>query len=60
MSLLDQINAQGLTLVLITHDARLAEAMPRRITLHDGRVTSDTSRTPATQLAGLSLASAVA
>ena len=43
MRLLDEISGGGLTLVLITHDATLAATMPRIITLHDGRVVSDTS-----------------
>jgi putative ABC transport system ATP-binding protein len=41
LSLLSDINRQGLTLVLITHDPAVAAAMPRVIRLADGQVQSD-------------------
>jgi putative ABC transport system ATP-binding protein len=38
MALLRELNAEGTTVMVITHDRDLASALPRRITLHDGRV----------------------
>jgi putative ABC transport system ATP-binding protein len=43
IELLDDLNRQGTTVVVITHDVQLAERLPRRIMLRDGRVVSDTS-----------------
>jgi putative ABC transport system ATP-binding protein len=42
LALLQEINAQGTALVVITHDVRVAGAMRRRIEMRDGRVVSDT------------------
>jgi len=42
IALLRQLNAQGVTLVVITHDASVAAACPRRVELRDGRITADT------------------
>ncbi|KQX55815.1 MULTISPECIES: ABC transporter ATP-binding protein [unclassified Streptomyces] len=41
VELLRALNADGTTVVVITHDRELAASFPRRITLHDGRVESD-------------------
>lgn len=41
MALLFEIHAQGLTLVLITHDPAIAATLPRIVKLKDGRVQSD-------------------
>ena len=41
--LLNLIRDQGSTLVLVTHDSRLAERTERVITLHEGLITSDQS-----------------
>ena len=38
MALLRELNGEGTTVMVITHDRDLASALPRRITLHDGRV----------------------
>jgi putative ABC transport system ATP-binding protein len=38
MALLRELNGEGTTVMVITHDRDLAFALPRRITLHDGRV----------------------
>jgi putative ABC transport system ATP-binding protein len=43
VELLRELNAAGSTIVLITHDAGLAERLPRRIRVLDGRVVSDTA-----------------
>lgn len=45
VKLLHDLNEQGTTIVVITHDVDLAAQLPRRIVLRDGRVVSDT-RTP--------------
>lgn len=42
MVLLRELNAQGTTVVIITHDVELAERLDRRIAIRDGRVVSDT------------------
>ncbi|MFI7134656.1 ABC transporter ATP-binding protein [Nonomuraea sp. NPDC050153] len=47
MELLHELNATGTTIVVITHDVRLAEQMPRRITIQDGRVVEDHQAAPA-------------
>ena len=39
---LQDINASGTTVILITHDPNLASQAPRQITLHDGRIIEDT------------------
>jgi putative ABC transport system ATP-binding protein len=44
MELLHELNATGATIVMITHDVTLADQLPRRIRLLDGRVVSDTGR----------------
>jgi putative ABC transport system ATP-binding protein len=41
MELLRELNADGATIVMITHDVELAERLPRRIRVLDGRVVSD-------------------
>ncbi|MGI5175318.1 ABC transporter ATP-binding protein [Dactylosporangium sp. CA-152071] len=40
--LLRQLHADGVTLLVITHDAVVAEACPRRVDLRDGRIVADT------------------
>ena len=43
MELLDALNARGQTILLVTHDAKLASSHGRRVvTLRDGQVTDDT------------------
>ena len=41
VALIRELNAAGATIVLITHDAGLADQLPRRIRMLDGRVVSD-------------------
>ena len=38
MALLRELNGEGTTVMIITHDRDLAAALPRRIALRDGRV----------------------
>jgi putative ABC transport system ATP-binding protein len=44
MELIRELNAADATIIMITHDADLADQMPRRIRLLDGQVVSDTVR----------------
>ncbi|RAO54341.1 Phosphonates import ATP-binding protein PhnC [Micromonospora noduli] len=39
LGLLQELNASGLTVVVVTHDADVAAAAPRRLMLSDGTVT---------------------
>jgi putative ABC transport system ATP-binding protein len=41
LDLLRELNADGSTLVVITHEMALAAALPRRIGIRDGRIESD-------------------
>jgi len=38
MALLRELNGEGTTVMIITHDRELAAALPRRVALRDGRV----------------------
>jgi putative ABC transport system permease protein len=44
MALIRELNAAGATIIMITHDAGLADQMPRQIRVLDGQVVSDTGR----------------
>ncbi|HEX8102768.1 MAG TPA: ABC transporter ATP-binding protein [Solirubrobacteraceae bacterium] len=44
MALIRELNAAGATIVLITHDAGLADGLPRRLRMLDGQVVADTRR----------------
>jgi len=46
LELLEQLHAAGTTIVVITHDERIAARMPRRIEMVDGRIVTDTLQTP--------------
>jgi putative ABC transport system ATP-binding protein len=41
VALLRELNAEGATIVVITHDHDIAAAMPRRVEVRDGRVVAD-------------------
>ena len=43
MALIRELNAAGATIMMITHDAGLADQLPRQIRLLDGQVVSDTT-----------------
>ncbi len=42
VELLEQLNAEGATIVVITHDRELAESLPRQVRMLDGRIVADT------------------
>ncbi|WP_293909370.1 ABC transporter ATP-binding protein [Deinococcus sp.] len=42
MELIHELNADGATIIMITHDGGLADGLPRQIRLVDGEVVSDT------------------
>ena len=42
MTLLRELNAEGATIAVITHDQEIAASLPRRIEIRDGRVVRDT------------------
>jgi putative ABC transport system ATP-binding protein len=42
LELLKELNREGATIVVITHDRDLAARLPRRIEMLDGRVVGDT------------------
>lgn len=43
VELLRELNDGGTTLVIITHDVALADSLPRRVAMRDGRIVSDTA-----------------
>jgi putative ABC transport system ATP-binding protein len=44
MELIRELNADGATIIMITHDAGLADQLPRQIRMLDGQVVSDSRR----------------
>jgi putative ABC transport system ATP-binding protein len=45
VALLEELNADGATIVVITHDRGLAGRLPRQVEMLDGHVVADTART---------------
>jgi putative ABC transport system ATP-binding protein len=44
LSLFEELHREKATIIMVTHDADVACRAERRVTLHDGRVVSDTPR----------------
>jgi putative ABC transport system ATP-binding protein len=42
LDLLEELHAEGATIIVVTHDRAVAARMPRQITMLDGRITADT------------------
>jgi putative ABC transport system ATP-binding protein len=42
LALIDELNQAGSTIVVITHDHAIAERMPRKVEIIDGRIVADT------------------
>jgi putative ABC transport system ATP-binding protein len=43
LALLEELNAEGATIVLITHDRELAARLPRQVQMLDGRIVADSA-----------------
>jgi putative ABC transport system ATP-binding protein len=46
LELLIELNAQGATIIMITHDQDLAAHLHRQVHMRDGLIVSDTTRPP--------------
>ena len=45
LSLLEALNAEGATIAVVTHDRDIAARLPRQVSMRDGRIVEDRSRT---------------
>jgi len=42
LALIDELHAEGVTIIVITHDRDIAQRMPRRVEMLDGKIVGDT------------------
>jgi putative ABC transport system ATP-binding protein len=47
VELLRELNGEGTTIVVITHDQEIAASFPRTVSIRDGRILRDSARTAA-------------
>jgi putative ABC transport system ATP-binding protein len=54
LDLLEELHADGATIIVVTHDQRIAEQLPRRVEMLDGRIVADIARSaiPSSPAAG--------
>jgi len=45
LALLEELHGEGATIVVITHEREIADRLPRRVELRDGRIVADVNRT---------------
>ncbi|MDE1152460.1 MAG: MacB family efflux pump subunit [Micavibrio sp.] len=50
MALLKKLHAEGRTIILITHDEKVAANAARVVHIHDGKISGDTETTPRSQM----------
>jgi len=56
VALLHELHADGASIVVITHDVELAQLLPRRVTIRDGRVAADSASSSGVSSLGAALA----
>ena len=59
LDLLKELNAEGYTIVLITHDVNVAARANRVVQIHDGRIVSDEAVATSSEISALSASAAV-
>ncbi|MYW04527.1 ATP-binding cassette domain-containing protein, partial [Streptomyces sp. SID3343] len=52
LELLNDLNAEGATIAIITHDRDIAAGLPRRVEIRDGRLVTDTGHPVPAAFAG--------